>query len=135
MSAITFLASSKPFEIQGSHAVFGRIEVDTDGWGEELKHLFTMPYIYEILGADQSSFIIYLEAYMEVGDVVELWHIPNQHNFEFYRKRLIEHPEPIAINVASLTYQDTYGTYQLSLEEISHKNFLMEYGITTIVKY
>jgi hypothetical protein len=135
MSAITFLASSRPFEIQATNTVFGRIEVDADGWEEEVKNLFTLPYIYKILGADNSTFIVYIEAYMEVGDVVELWHIPNQHNFEYYRKRLMEHPEPIAINVGSLMYQDTYGAYQLSLEEISYKNFVTEHGITTIVKY
>lgn len=47
--------------------------------------------------------------------------------------------KPIVINVGSFTYQDKYGTYQLNhkkwVEELSHKNFLTEYGVTKIIKY
>lgn len=154
MSAITFLASSKPFiipdEIQeyNNRTVFERMEdwmsllvseVDTYGWGEFVEGLFTLPYIYEISGADNELFLLYLEKYMEEGDVLELLHIPNQHAFEYYQRRLMEDPEPIVINVGSLTYQNKSGTYQLNpkkwVEELSHKNFLTEYGVTTIVKY
>ncbi|WP_226671111.1 hypothetical protein [Metabacillus litoralis] len=154
MSEITFLASSKPFvipdEIQeyNNRTVFDRIEdlmwlwvyeVDSDGWGELVEGLFTLPYIYEVSGADTHLFLLYLEKYMEVGDVLELIHFPNQHNFEYYESRLLEHPDSIFINVESLTYQDKYGTYQLSskkwVEELSHRNFLNEFGVTTIVKY
>ncbi|TXC92817.1 hypothetical protein FS935_01045 [Metabacillus litoralis] len=154
MSEITFLASSKSFiipdEIQeyNNRTVFERIEdvmglwveeVESDGWGESVEGLFTLPYIYEITGADSQLFLFYLEKYMEVGDVIELLHFPNQHNVEYYISRLSEHPESIFINVGSFTYQDKYGTYQLNsknwVEELSHKNFLTEYGVTTIVKY
>jgi hypothetical protein len=154
MSAITFLASSKPFiipdEIQeyNNRTVFERMEdfislwvneVDTFGWEKFVEGLFTMPYIYEISGAGNQLFLLYLERHMEIGDVLELLHIPNQHNFEYYQRRLMEDPEPIIINVRSLTYQDKYGTYQLKpekwVEELSHKNYLTEYGVTTIVKY
>lgn len=115
------------------------VEVEADGWGESMEGLFTLPYIYEISGADTQLFLLYLEKYMEVGDVMELVHFPNQHNFEYYESRLLEHPESIFIKVGSLTYQNKYGTYQLNsknwVEELSHKNFLTEYGVTTIVKY
>ncbi|WP_338779764.1 hypothetical protein [Metabacillus sp. FJAT-52054] len=65
MSDITFLASSKPFiipdEIQeyNHRTVFERMEdfmelwvseVDEDGWGDWMKGIFTLPYIYEISG-------------------------------------------------------------------------------------
>lgn len=69
---------------------------------------------------------------MEVGDVLELLHIPNQHDFKIYQQRLMGNPEPIVINVGSLTYQDIYGTYQLNpkkwVEELSlsYKNYLTE---------
>ncbi|WP_338779770.1 hypothetical protein [Metabacillus sp. FJAT-52054] len=71
--------------------------------------------------------------------MLELLHFPNQHNFEYYERRLMDKPEPIEINAGSFTYQDKYGAYQLNpikwAEELSHRNFLTEYGITTIVKY
>jgi hypothetical protein len=154
MSIITFLASSKPFiipdEIQeyNNRTVFESLEdwmslwvseVDADGWGKYVEALFTLPYIYEISGADDKLFLLYLEKYMEEGDVLELIHIPNQHAYEYYQRRIMENPEPILINVGSLTYRTKYGTYRLDPkkwgEELSHKNFLTEYGVTTIVKY
>ncbi|GEM_PF-772486 len=154
MSEITFLASTKPFKIPdeiqeyNNRSVFDSIEdcvqlivteVDEYGWEDLVKDLFTLPYIYEIIGADSQLFLLYLEKHMEVGEVLELLHFPDQHAFEFYVKRLMEKPEPIEINVGRLTYQDQYGAYQFNpkkwVEELSHKNFLTEYGVTTIVKY
>lgn len=154
MSGITFLASSKPFimpdEIQeySSRTIFEKMEdwvslwvneVDTYGWEEFVEGLFTMPYIYEISGANNKLFLLYLEKYMEEGDVLELIDIPNQHAFEYYKRRLLEDPEPIIINVGSFTYQNKNGKYQLNpkrwVEELSHKNYLTQYGVTTIVKY
>lgn len=154
MTGITFLASSKPFiipdEIQeyNNRTVFERMEdwmslwvseVDTYGWGGFVEELFTLPYIYEISGAGNQLFLLYLEKYMEIGDVLEILSISNQHAFEYHQRRLIERPEPIVINVGSLTYQNIYGTYQLNpkkwVEELSRRNYLTEYGVTTIVKY
>lgn len=154
MSEITFLASSKPFKIPdeieeyNNRTVFERMEdfmslwvseVDADGWGNLVKGLFTLPYIYEVYGADNQLFLLYLEKYMEEGDVLELVHFPNQHAHEYYQIKLMNNPEPILINVGSLTYHNKCGTYQLHpkkwVEELSHKNYLTEYGITTIVKY
>lgn len=72
-------------------------------------------------------------------NVLELIAIPNQHAFEYYKRRLIEDPEPIIINVGSFTYQNKNGKFQLNpkkwVEELSHKNYLTQYGVTTIVKY
>ncbi|USK72772.1 hypothetical protein [Peribacillus frigoritolerans] len=145
MSAITFLASSKPFIIPveikeyNSCTVFERMEdfislwvseVDADGWGEWVKGLFTLPYIYEISGANNQLFLLYLEKHLEEGDVLELLYFPNQHAFEYYQRKLMDDPEPIVINVGSLTYQNKYGTYQLNpqkwLEELRHKNYITE---------
>ncbi|WP_285766681.1 hypothetical protein [Peribacillus sp. SI8-4] len=35
--------------------------VDADGWGKLVKWLFILPYIYEISGADNQLFLLYLE--------------------------------------------------------------------------
>ena len=140
MTAITFLGSSKPFIIpdEGFLGLWVN-EVDLDAWGELLEGLYTLPYIYEISGADTSAFLLYLEKYLEVGDVLELIHCPSQKDFERYRRRLIDDPELIVINVGRFTYQNKYGTYQLNpqkwVEELSHKIYLTEHGITSIVKY
>ncbi|GAB2552718.1 hypothetical protein [Gracilibacillus alcaliphilus] len=154
MSAVTFLASSRPFiipdDIQeyNNGSVFESredfinlwvSEVDTYGWGKCVEGIFTLPYLYEISDANNRLFLLYLERYMEIGDVLELLHIPNQHDFSYYKKRLMGTPEPININVGSLTYQDKSGTYLLKanswVEELSHKIYLSEHGLTTIVKY
>ncbi|GIO22870.1 hypothetical protein [Oceanobacillus sp. J11TS1] len=154
MSGITFLASSKPFiipdEIQeyNNRTIFEKMEdwvslwvneVDNSVWEELVEELFTMPYIYEISGANNKLFLLYLEKYMEEGDVLELIDIPDQHSFAYYKRRLLEETEPIIINVGSFTYQNKNGKYQLNpkrwVEELSHKNYLTQYGVTTIVKY
>ena len=154
MSEITFLASSKPFilpdEIQeyNNRTYFEReedfiglwvSEEGANGWDELVGGLFTLPYLYEIYGADNQLFLLYLEKYMEEGEVLELLYFPNQHAYEYYQRRLMEDPEPIVINVGSLTYQNKNGTYQLNpkkwVEELSCKNYLTEFGVTTIIKY
>ncbi|MEC0667878.1 hypothetical protein P8864_18655 [Priestia flexa] len=154
MSEITFLASYKPFiipdeiEEYNKKTNFERIEdliylavfdLKDTGWYEEVGGLFTLPYLYEIRGADNRLFLLYLEKYMEEGDVLELWHLPNQHTSSEYERRLLSAAEPIKINVGSLTYEDQTGVYHLNekkwVEELSHRNFLTPYGITTIVKY
>ncbi|WP_117170297.1 hypothetical protein [Paraliobacillus sediminis] len=152
MSAITFLASSKPFiipdEIQtyNNRTVFDSMEdfisltvSEVDGWGDMVKEVFTLPYMYEISGAANRLFLLYLEKYMEEGEVLELVHFPNQHDFESYQRRLLDEPKPILINVSRLIYQNNNGTYQLNpkkwVEELSHKKYVTACGITTIVKY
>ena len=114
-------------------------EEGANGWDELVGGLFTLPYLYEIYGADNQLFLLYLEKYMEEGEVLELLHFPNQNDYEYYQRRLMEDPEPIVINVGSLTYQNKNGTYQLNpkkwVEELSHKNYLTEFGVTTIIKY
>ncbi|MGM7637185.1 hypothetical protein [Bacillus sp. Hm123] len=154
MSAITFLASSTPFEIPAEiqayndRRVFEReedllhlyvIDAEKYGWSGVVKGYFSLPYIYEIVGADTNLFLLYLEKYMEMGDVLELLHMPNQHNEDYYLEKIERNPSDIYINVGSLTYQNEYMTYRLDPEnwkvELSNKTYLTEHGITKIVKY
>ena len=98
-----------------------------------------MPYNYEVGGLGNYYFFVYLEKYMEVGDVIELYEIPVQQWYEQYIERVLEHPEPITINVGRYTYQNQYGKYQLNskkwVEELGHRTLATEYGVTTNLNY
>lgn len=150
MSSIQFLASSKPFimpkEIEDYNnnglyelgMYFSVYEAD-QWWCDIVKSVLSMPYIYEVSGLSNHYFFVYLEKYMDIGDVLELYEIPVQQWYEEYIQRVLENPEPITINVGSYTYQNPYGIYQLNpkkwVEELSHRTLLTERGVTTIVKY
>lgn len=153
MTAITFLASSKPFiipeeiENYNNRTVFEKEEDYTffyvhkldAGWQKEIAGLFSMPYLYEVEKIDSPLFLTYLEKYMETGDILEIYSVPNQHALEKYIEELRRNPESIRINTGSLTYEDTTGRYQLDpkkwTEELSHKNYLTPHSITTFEKY
>jgi hypothetical protein len=153
MTQITFLASSKPFQIpdeieeynnrtvfeREEDAIYFSVQEVGDYWKDKTKGLFTMPYIYEAEGVGNKLFLRYIEKYMELGDVLEIYQVPNQHAFEEYKQRMEEHPEPIEINVGNYTYRTIYGLYQLNpkkwLEELSHRNYITHYGVTTFVNY
>ena len=108
-------------------------------WCEVVKPVLSMPYIYEVGGIGNHYFFIYLEKYMELDDVIELYEIPVQHWYEQYIERVLENPDPIIINVGSYTYENRYGKYQLNpkkwMEELSHRTLLTERGVTTILNY
>ncbi|ULT56622.1 hypothetical protein L1999_26895 [Neobacillus drentensis] len=153
MTQITFLASSKPFKIpdeieeynnrtffdREEDAIYFSVQEVDEYWERLVDGLFSLPYIYEVNGVGNRLFLTYIEKYMEVGEVLEIYHVPNQHAFEDYKQRMEAHPEPIEVNVGRFTYQDIYGLYQLHpkkwLEELSHRNYLSHYGITTFIKY
>ncbi|TWT09224.1 hypothetical protein [Planomicrobium sp. CPCC 101079] len=153
MSRITFLASSKPFEIpeeiqahnQHVHfeneedVIFFSVQKIDENWLKEIQDLFSLPYIYEVEGAGSQLFLTYLENHMETGDVLEIYSVPNQHAFHSYKKKAQEMPEPIEVNTGNHTYRDASGLYQLKpkkwLEELSRRNYITHHGITTFVKY
>ncbi|MGP7819812.1 hypothetical protein [Niallia sp. 01092] len=153
MTEITFLASSKPFKMPdeieeyNNRTVFEReedfifftVHKMDDYWKREVEGLFSFPYIYEVNGVGNRLFLTYIEKYMEIGDVFEIYSVPNQHAFEYYMETMLAKPEPIEVNVGSYTYRDIYGTYQLNakkwLEELSHRRYITHHGITTFVKY
>lgn len=41
---------------------------------------------------------------MDIGDVLEIYEVPNQHAFEKYKQNMQENPEPIEVNVGSYKY-------------------------------
>ncbi len=150
MSGIHFLASSKRFTMPDEIEDYNNGGIyecgmsfsvyDTDEWWREIvEPVLSMPFIYEVGGIGNYYFFLYLEKYMEVGDVIELFEIPVQHHYEKYIQRVLHEPEAITINVGSYTYQNQYGTYQLNpktwVEELSHRVLLTERGKTTILKY
>lgn len=153
MSEITFLASSKPLKIpeeirEYNHRMGVENEEDymffsvhevAEGWLQEIQGLFSLPYIYEAEGVGNRLFLTYLEKYMETGEVLEIYSVPNQHAFLSYKKKAQEKPEPIEVNTGSYTYRDPSGLYQLNpkkwVEELSHRNYINQNGVTTFVKY
>jgi hypothetical protein len=54
-------------------------------------------------------------------------------------RKMMDHPQPISINIGSLTYENEYGTFKLKeknwVEELNHRTLVTEYGITTILRY
>ena len=114
------------------------IEID-EYWSNEVQDLFSLPYIYEVVGLGNQLFLTYIKKYMEIGDVLEIYHVPNQHALLQYKKSMLENPAPIEVNVGNFTYRDIYGLYQFNpktwLDELSHRNYFTHRGITTIVNY
>ena len=153
MSEITFLASSKPFNIPdeieeynnrpvlnaSEDIIFFSVQEIDDYWEERVNGLFSMPYVYEAGGVGNRLFLTYIEKYMEIGEVLEIYYVPSQNDFDEYKQRLLEHPEPIDINIGQYTYKTFNGLYRLNpkkwVEELSHRNYLSPYGITTFVNY
>lgn len=151
MSGFIAIASSKeitlPSEIQ---EYYNRGLFDTPNkafslsklheWEEEAtKQLFTMPYIYNTGGVGDEYFWIYIEKYMEIGDVLEIISVPNQRYVYEHLQKILENPEPIIINMGSLTYENYLGCFQLNkkylIDDLKHRILYTNREITTIVKY
>lgn len=149
MTEIQFLASSKPLSIpqlmEGNDGFFlergvGFFVNDLDPyWIEIMQPFFTMPYLYEAAGLGNKNFWTYLEHFMEIGDVIELYHIPVQNWYQDSIRKMMDYPQPIFINIGSRTYENVYGTFRLKeknwVEELSHRTLVTEFGITTILRY
>ena len=76
---------------------------------------------------------------MEIGDVLEIISVPNQAFVYDHVQKILENPEPIKINVGSLTYENDLGCFQLNkkdwIDDLRHRILYTDRGITTIVKY
>lgn len=139
MSALTFLASSRSFHIPDDLPRLYVHEVETLEYVSLKRGRFTMPYLYTIEGADQWEFMIYLERYMEEGDVLELLYIENQNDSMHNHLPSALLLEPIEINIRQRTYKTIHGTFLLTandwMQELYHRSYLSAFGVTTIVKY
>lgn len=143
-SSIEIMASSKPiiddYELNKGYIVkynLGFSELG-DYYYPLVKHLFTMPYIYEVSGLHSGAFYEYLAQHMEIGDTLEIYEIPIPEKVEQSLKALEESPFPIQINVENLSYQNIYGTFKFNkkcwVEDLKHRKIVTENGITTIRK-
>jgi hypothetical protein len=149
MTEIQFLASSKPFsiprEIEESNGFFFERGVSffvnnlDPYWTEIMQPFFMMPYLFEVRGLGNKNFWTYIEHFMEVGDVIELYHISVQNWYQDSIRKMMDNPQHISINIGSRTYENAYGTFKLNkknwIEELSHRTLVTEYGITTILRY
>ena len=151
MSEIAFLASSKPFNIpdkkynylpafkREENIIFFSVQEIDKYWEEKLNGLFSMPYVYKAEGIGNRLFLTDIEKQMDLGEVLEIYYIPSQNDFDEYKQRLLEHPEPIEINIEKYTYQTNNGRFKLSPkkwgEDLSHRNYISRYGITTFINY
>jgi len=153
VSAISFLASSKIFKLPdeintyNKRRVFERdedfmafyVQEIDEYWSNQIKDLFSLPYLYEVVGLGNQLFLTYLEKYMEMGDVLEIYSVPNQHALLRYKQKMLEYPRPIEVNVGNYTYKDVYGMYQLNpktwVDELDRRNYSNQHGITTILNY
>ena len=151
MTGIFFLASSRPIilpeEIQeyNDRRIFDEPNKafslrEADEWYiKDVRRVLTLPYIYEVGGIDSYYFWVYIEKYMEIGDVIELLDIDHQDKVRKYVDKILANPQPIKINVGSLTYTNQFGTFQLQpktwIEDLKHRTLYTLHGVTTIVKY
>ncbi|WP_240378187.1 hypothetical protein [Bacillus piscicola] len=133
MTAHYFIATLKPIpEYHTSENNYAFI--NGEAYKESLP--FTLPYVYE-LGGEDIEFITFLDSFMEIGDVVELY------IFEEGRLGyLLSHNYPKesrTINLLKKTYKDEYGEYQLDSkkwkEELSRRTIASKRSVTTFVKY
>lgn len=111
-----------------------------DEWDENaVKQALTMPYIYDAGGVGDEYFWVYVEKYMEIGDVLEILWIPHVSYVYEHVQKILENPDHITINVGSLTYENYLGCFQLPkknwVEDLKHRTLYTDRGITTIVKY
>lgn len=149
MSEIQFLASTKPLILPKEIAEnnggffenglsFSVLDLDPY-WIKIVQEILTLPYLYEARGLGNKDFWTYIDKYMEVGDVLELYRIPVQQWYQESIRNVLEDPKHIKINIGSRAYQNEYGLFRLNeknwLEELSHRILVTEYGVTTIENY
>ena len=74
------------------------VPAEQDEWEiEQLRKIITMPYIYYVAGLGSEYFWLYVEKYMEVGDVLEIISIFQQDETDIYVQKMLDNPEPIHI--------------------------------------
>ena len=104
-----------------------------------LRPIITLPYVYQVSGIGNDEFFLYVKETMEVGDVLEMVTIHSINHIEKIVDKMVNDPQPITINVGSLTYKNAYGEFRLEeknwVDDLRHRTIASDYGVTTIVKY
>lgn len=104
-----------------------------------LRPIITLPYLYSYISGISDDFLLNVVKSMEVGDVLEIVSIHRINNIEKSVAKMVRDPQPITINVGSLTYKNAYGEFKLQnknwIEDLRRRTIVSEYGVTTIVKY
>ena len=104
-----------------------------------LRPIITLPYVYQVSGIGNDEFFLYVKETMEVGDVLEIVTIHSINHIENIVAKMVRDPQPITINVGSLTYKNAYGEFMLDeknwVGDLRHRTIASDYGVTTIVKY
>jgi hypothetical protein len=104
--------------MEGNNGFFLEREVslfvnDLDSyWIEIMQPFFTMPYLYEAKGLGNKNFWTHIEHFMEVGEVIELYHIPVQNCYQDSIRKMMDSPQHISINIGSRTYKNVYGSFK-----------------------
>ncbi len=154
MTSYTFLASSKKIQLQDEivaeddartlhepNKSFHVRELDeAEQWYKQmLRPIITLPYLYSYISGISDDFLLNVVKSMDVGDVLEIVSIHRINHIEKSVAKMVRDPQPITINVGSLTYKNAYGEFRLQkknwIEDLRRRKIVSEYGVTTIVKY
>ncbi|MGD6790322.1 hypothetical protein ACQCT3_10675 [Sutcliffiella horikoshii] len=73
-------------------------------WIKIAQQILTLPYLYEASGLGNKDFWTYIDKYMEVGDVLELYRIPVQQRYQESIRNVLDDHKDIKINIGSRTY-------------------------------
>lgn len=144
-TSIHLLASSKPIVEEEQLRKGYMVEYDLGFkpletyYYKKVKHLFTMPYLYDVSGLYSDDFYNYLHNHMELGDTLEIFEIPDPEKLDKLLEDIHKIPFSIQINLTELTYQNQYGTFSLHkknwVDELKHRTLIALDGITRIRKY
>ncbi|MEH7400525.1 MULTISPECIES: hypothetical protein [Bacillaceae] len=97
----------------------------------------TLPYVYEIFGYEKLSFISFLEEFMELGDIVEVYEYCD--GKELLPESINNPNEARTINLLQLTYKDELGEYQFDernwMNELTTRRVVSKRSVTTFMKY
>ena len=154
MTGYTFLASSNKIQLPDEIVVYNDARIfnepnkpfhvweldDAEQWyAQILRQIITLPYLYKVSGIGNDDFFLYMDKTMEIGDVLEIVTIHSINHIEKIVAKMVHDPQPIIINVGSLTYKNAYGEFRLQkrnwIDDLRHRTIVTDYGVTTIVKY
>ena len=147
MTSYTFLASSKKIQLPDEIVEYNDARIfnepsksfhvreldEAEQWyAQMLRPIITLPYLYSFVsGISNDDFLLYVVKLMEEGDVLEIVTIHSINHIEKSVAKMVRDPQPITINVGSLTYKNVYGEFQLHkknwINDLRHRTIVSEY--------